>query len=130
MYNTIFNKNDNFQGYLNCCIITSWIHAYVLRTTNTPLGTGLRNFKLHLSWIIAILMVKSVNIDCEKIASLDMDDVDMNSLSEVAIKVLLDSIDHFRLDQPGMDVVNMAKSKDFVLCVKNLIKENYCEYLK
>lgn len=130
MYNTIFNKNDNFQGYLNCCIITSWIHAYVLRTTNTPLGTGLRNFKLHLSWIIAILMVKSVNLNCEQIASLDMDIVDMNSLSEVAIKVLLDSIDHFRLDQPGMDVVNMAKSKDFVLCVKRLIKENYHEYLK
>lgn len=129
IYNTIFNKEDNFQGYLNCCIIASWTHAYVLRTTNTPLGTGLRNFKLHLSWIVAILMVKSVNFNCEQIAKLDMDEIDMNSFSAVAIKVLLDSIERFRKVQIGMDVVNMAKSKDFVLYVKNLIKTDYCDYL-
>lgn len=129
IYNTIFNKGDNFQGYLNCCIIASWIHSFILRTTNTSLGTGLRNFKLHLSWIVAMIMVKSINFGCEKIANIDMNHVDINDFSEKALKILLESVEQFRKTQPKMDVMNMAKSKDFVTCVKGLMKSKYSEYL-
>ncbi len=130
LYNTIFNKGDNFQGYLNCCIIASWIHAFVLRTTSTPLGTGLRNFKLHLSWIVSLLLVKSLSCDCDKIANLDLEQSDVNSLAEIALKVLLDAIEHYKSSQSNMDVVNMAKSKEFVLTVKDLLRNNYISYIQ
>jgi hypothetical protein len=55
---------------------------------------------------------------------------DVNSLAEIALKVLLDAIEQFKSLQSNMDVVNMAKSKEFVSTVKDLLRTNYFSYLQ
>lgn len=122
IYKTIFKKSDNFQGYLNCCLITSWVHAFVLREKETRMGTGLRNFMLHLSWIVAMLIVKNTEVNCEKIASYDIESLDLNDYINTALQILLQAVQEFRKDQPNADLMNIAKSKEFVSSIKKLMK--------
>lgn len=120
LYKTIFKKDDNFQGYLNCCLITSWVHAYVLRKKDTNLGTSLRNFMLHLSWIVAMQITKSTGVNCAKVASYDIESIDLNDYMKDALQTLLQAVDAFRGGQPNADLINIAKSKEFVNSIKNL----------
>lgn len=120
LYKTIFKKDDNFQGYLNCCLITSWVHAYVLRKKDTNLGTSLRNFMLHLSWIVAMQITKSTDVNCAKVASYDIESIDLNDYMKDALQTLLQAVDAYRGGQPNADLINIAKSKEFVNSIKNL----------
>lgn len=121
LYKTIFNKDDNFQGYLNCCLITSWVHAFVLRKKDTNLGTSLRNFMLHLSWIVAMRIIKSTDVNCAKIASYDIESLDLNDFIDISLQTLLNAVESFRKDQPNSDLINIAKSKEFVSSILNFL---------
>lgn len=120
VYKTIFRKDDNFQGYLNCCLISSWVHAYVLRKKDTKLGTSLRNFMLHLSWIVAMQITKSTEVNCALIAQYSIESLDFNDYIEDALQILLQAVEAFREVQPNTDLINIAKSKEFVNSIKNL----------
>lgn len=123
IYKSIFKKDDNFQGYLNCCLITSWVHAYVLRKKDTNLGTSLRNFMLHLSWIVAMQITQRTLVNCSVISSYDIESLDLNNYIEDALQILLEAVDTFRKEQPNYDLINIAKSKEFVSCIKRLCEQ-------
>ena len=119
IYHTLFKKDDNFQGYLNCCLISSWVHAFVLRTKDTKIGTSLRNFMLHLSWIVAMQIVQSTEVNCAEFAQYDIESIELNDYIEDALQILLQAVDAFREEQHNADLINIAKSKDFVIYIKN-----------
>ncbi|WP_350455617.1 AIPR family protein [Macellibacteroides fermentans] len=118
-YSAIFKNDDNFTAYLNCCIILLKIHSFILNITNREDKSIVINFKLHLSWIITILYLNDINITVDKIASIDPTNIDFIEYEEDALHLLLNSIINYKKTVSGANIINMAKSKEFTLFLKN-----------
>ena len=122
-YNRIFDPNQNFQGYLNCCLFNKKAHDLTLKIEDSSLKSKMANFKLHIAWIIPQLINRKINLDFHDILSLNIDDF-TDDIFNNSISFLSSSIDTYLLDNDS-NIINIAKLNKFTIYLKQEIGKEF-----
>ncbi|MBR5644142.1 MAG: AIPR family protein [Salinivirgaceae bacterium] len=120
-YKSIFKQQDNYEAYLNCCLIVSKIHNAILNIDDKQHKNKLINFKLHISMIVVILYLNKMDYSVDEISNINPTEFD-NALINRAITKTNDLIVSYQKENPNSNIINVAKSADFVTYVKNNMK--------
>lgn len=117
-YRSIFRQQDNYGAYLNCCLIVSKIHHAILNIDDKQKKNKLINFKLHISMIAVVLLLNKMDYSVDEISNIDVNKFD-NTLINNAISKINDLIVSYQNENPNSNIINIAKSADFVTYIKN-----------
>ena len=123
-YNSIFNPNKDFKGYLNCCLINKKSHNFWSKYTNTSVKLKTSNFKLHIGCIIVKEFYKKRNVTFDEIANINIEDIDEIIFNE-SIIFLSDTINRYLSIHTDKNLINIAKSKDFTTYILDQINNKY-----
>ena len=112
IYNNIFNPNKNFKGSLNCCLVNKKTHNFWAKHQDIAVKSKTSNFKLHLGCIIVKELYQKRNVTFEEIVSIDIENIN-ETLFNDTIAFLSSTIDTYLSENPGKNLINIAKSKEF-----------------
>ena len=116
-YNSIFKTQDNYGAYLNCCLIVSKIHHAILNLENKQEKNKLVNFKFHISMIAIVLFLSKIDYTTDEISNIDINQID-NTIIDNAISKIECLIVSYQKNNPNSNIINIAKSSDFVSYIK------------
>lgn len=122
-YNRLFKAEDDFNGYLNCCLIVAKTHSEILALADKKEKSQFSNFKLHLAMAIATDMVRKTEITNGDIANLNLDEIDFHEKFQKAIEILRKAIEEYSMQNNG-NIITMAKSAEFTAFLKEKIKDS------
>lgn len=111
-YKRIFNPNEDFKGFLNCCLIYKKGHNFWLKHQDTTEKNKTSNFKLHIGCLLTKGHFKKVNISFNEISEIDVNSITQEQFNK-SITFLSSEIDQYLIDHPETNLINIAKSKDF-----------------
>lgn len=111
-YNQIFNSSQNYEGYLNCCLINKKSNDFWLNITDNLSKSRTSNFKLHLAWLSSKLTANKSTISFDELSKFDLNQFDQSKFNE-ALTFLLDAMAEFQKNNQSANLINMAKSGDF-----------------
>ncbi len=120
-YNAIFRSQDNYAAYLNCCLIVSKTHHSILNIEDKQIKNKLINFKYHISVISVCLWLNKTNYTVDEIAGIDMELFD-NTIINRAIGEIESLITSYQVENPNSNLINVAKSSDFVTYIKDYLE--------
>lgn len=120
-YNAIFRSEDDYAAYLNCCLIVSKTHHAILDIEDKQRKNKLINFKYHISMISVYLRLNKSNYSVDEIAGIDMGLFD-NTIINGAIAEIEKLITSYQEEHPDSNLINVAKSSDFVTYIKNYLE--------
>ena len=123
-YARIFDDQKNFKGYLNCCLTHNKAHNYWLKNDDSELKSKTANFKLHLSCVLIKTYFKKRFVSFDDLITLDVSMLDQNTFDQ-SVLFLNQTIDSFLIENPGTNLINIAKSKDFTEYLFNKIEQKY-----
>ncbi|MDD2576614.1 MAG: AIPR family protein [Bacteroidales bacterium] len=110
-YKSIFNSNNSYKLYLNCCLIYKSINDHFSNITDKKIKGILSNFKLHLSWIYPRIILNNNNLSQSDIENFNFERIDNDF--NTAVNFILDCITRYQTMNPDANLINMAKSSDF-----------------
>jgi len=122
-YNRIFNPNQDFQGYLNCCLFNKKAHDLTLKIEDSSLKSKMANFKLHIAWMIPQLIKRKIDLNFNDILSLTVDDFKENIFND-SVSLLSSSIDTYLVDN-NSNIINIAKLNKFTTYLKQEIGKEF-----
>lgn len=111
-YFRIFNKNTNYQAYLICCLMLKKTTDFWSQIGDQTVKNKISNFKLHLARVAVSVVLGMASYDLDSVSTFNIDDYD-ESKFDLAVTLMVEAIDQFQLDNPGANLINMAKSKSF-----------------
>jgi hypothetical protein len=111
-YYEIFNPNNNFRGYLKCCLICKKSNDFWLTISNSAFKNKTSNFKLHLAWLFPIILLRKNKLSFEDITNIDVALLNQ-AVFDDTLACLLSYIEEFQQINPESNLINMAKSSDF-----------------
>ena len=76
------------------------------------------NFKLHIAMVNTALLMNKIIYDINEVATLEMPLLN-NEIIERAMNIIESNIVDYQQENPGSNLINMAKSSDFTLYIKN-----------
>lgn len=119
-YNMIFNNDINFDVYFNCFIILIKCDDFI-RNLSPDDKDIVQIFSLHLARVLTSVLFQKANYsvhDLEKMAT----EINEDQLN-YALKILSASINDYELLNPSENIINIAKSKKFVIHLGNFLKK-------
>jgi len=119
-YKSIFKDQDNFGAYLKCCLIVSKIHHSILNLEDKQKKNRLVNFKYHISMISTIILLNKMDYNVDEISNINLNLID-NSFVENVLSKADDIINTYLNEHPDSNIINVAKSSDFVTYMKNIM---------
>ena len=124
-YNRIFDPNQPFKSYLNCCLILKKTNEFwgLINAENTKKATA--NLKLHLARIATSIIINKTEIDSQDVADLNLNTYTIDSFNK-SLDLLIESIDSYKTANPSVNLINMAKSKPFTEHVKENLAKKMC----
>lgn len=117
-YQSIFSRQDDYRAYLNCCLIVSKTHHAIINLSDKRRKNILTNFKLHIAMVNTALLMNKIIYDINEVAALEMPLLN-NEIIERAMNIIESNIVDYQQENPGSNLINMAKSSDFTLYIKN-----------
>lgn len=109
-YNRIFNPENDFKAYLNCCLILKKTHDFWSEMTDPATKVKVSNFKLHLSRIAASFILSKANYSIGEINLMDLENY-TEDLFNSSIQLLVTTIDLYQSEHTEANLINMAKAK-------------------
>lgn len=108
-YNRIFNKDENFDAYLKCCLINKEVHK--LSKSASLIKDKYSYFKLHLSLIATCLLLNKVQINAADLAQVDVSKV--KGVFDCATNLLASIAANYAKENEHTNLINIAKSGEF-----------------
>lgn len=128
-YKRIFDDKRNFKGYLNCCLLNNKTHSYWLRHSDGNVKSKTSNFKLHLCCVLIKTFFNKKIVSFDDITSFDISLVDQKTFDE-SISFLNQNIDNYLKENPGTNLINIAKSREFTEYLFNKLEFKYSKTLQ
>lgn len=122
-YNKIFNVNNPYGAYLNCCLFLKKSVDYWGNIEDKDVKVKLANFKLHLARISASFVLNSSEITLTSMENMKIDSFD-DATFQQATELMLNSIQEYQISNPTANLINMAKSKGVTDVMLQKIKEH------
>lgn len=111
-YNEIFNDQINFDVYLQCCLIVQVTQQYINRNLEDEEKSLMRNYTYHLARVVTALITNSAYYNSNAIAAIDISTIETQKFIE-AKTILEEAISSYQEDNPGENIINISKSKNF-----------------
>lgn len=109
-YIKLFDKDKNYQTYLNCCLIVSKTFEYWSNLENITIKSNTSNLKLHISRIVASLLTEKATFSFEKVLELDIKQY-TEKIFNRAIDILSTTVEKVQKTDPESNLINLAKNK-------------------
>lgn len=124
VYSRIFDDSNDFQAYLNCCLILKRTADFWGLISDPDIKSRLSNFKLHLAWVAVAFLLKSAQITPERVAGLNLDTFDQGLFDSVQNE-MISAIDNYQQQNPKANLINMAKAKGLTDSIKKQLEEKF-----
>ena len=124
-YSRIFDESRDYKIYLNCSLLNSKIHSQWILLKDKELKSKLANFKLHLSYLYPLLLLKKEKITEDDLKVIDTTNLDLQIFSE-AVRFIDKNIDEFLSKYPSKNLINIAKAKEFTSFLSGKVL-NHCQ---
>ncbi len=111
-YNKIFNKNGNFEAYLNCCLIIKTTNEIIKKDFQADLKSFAKSFSYHISRIIASLLTNKVEYNELDLTKIDITKINIELIKK-AYKVLIGIYEEFEKTDTISSINSITKSKKF-----------------
>lgn len=111
-YSRIFSGGVNYKLYLNCCLIAQKASDFHRNISAAEIKNNLSNFKLHLARTATCLVLRTSNPTSAEISNLSTTSVDQ-AIFDQAKEILNGAILDYQTTNPGSNLINMAKVKQF-----------------
>lgn len=111
-YKKIFNENNDFEGILNCCLISKKIHDFFLQLADSTIKNKIANFKLHLTCLLVKKFFDKKNTSFEDLSNFNTSLINIELFNN-SVDFLVSKIDSYLEDNPESNLINIAKSKNF-----------------
>lgn len=111
-YGRIFSQAYNYKLYLNCCLIAQRSTDFHRNIGDGTTKNNLSNFKLHLARVVVCLLTGKANPTMNEVTSLQFLNFNRDIFNQ-AKDVVNKAINDYQLINPGANLINMAKIKQF-----------------
>ncbi|RYX84813.1 hypothetical protein EON73_03090, partial [bacterium] len=109
-YNRIFNANNNYEAYLNSCLLLKKTIEFWSSLEDKNLKTHLSNFKLHLARISTSFVLNKASINLEQLSKVNIELFD-ETIFQQSINLMLVCITTYQTANTNANLINMAKTK-------------------
>lgn len=121
-YNKIFNI-DNIESFLNCCLMHQKVKDYIKKMRLPREKSGIKNFTLHSSRILASILTSKSHYSPNDIKNLNIEDLDHEKIQQ-ALELLIDIILVYQNENPDDNIINVAKSNTFVASIEERLNQH------
>jgi len=111
-YKKIFNRNTNFNVFLNCCIIVRKTIEFIRTTLNPEDKSLIRNYTYHLARIVTSLITSKASYSENDLNLFDLSKLNINIFNK-SLHLLGSLIEEYNKKHPTENVINISKSKKF-----------------
>ncbi|MCA8830923.1 AIPR family protein [Hymenobacter pini] len=123
-YRKIFDKNVDFNAYLNSCLIVQKTFDNWLEMDESVDKEKTLNFKLHLARVVTSVVLGKGGYKAKDVADMDLKKYTKNKFDK-SVKIFIKILNEYQRQFPKDNILNIGKNKAFSSLISEYMKKQY-----